>query len=98
MSERIRVVARVAARAGKEDEMRTILRALVSATRLEAGCIRYELWEEQDREGGFVFVEEWESATHLDAHLSGANLSEASAGIAGLTESPPDIRRYRVVA
>lgn len=60
MSELILVVA-LKARAGKEDELRRDLLALVEPSRREEGNIRYDLFEDQSDPGRFVFVEEWAS-------------------------------------
>ncbi|WP_373048799.1 putative quinol monooxygenase [Vulgatibacter sp.] len=98
MSERVHVVARLFAKPGKEDELRRLLHALVAPTRVEAGCLRYELHEQRERSGAFVFVETWVSDAHLDAHLSSVHISETAAGLGSLVDRPPEILRYRAIA
>jgi quinol monooxygenase YgiN len=49
------------AKAGKEDELRRDLSALVEPSRKESGNIRYDLFEDQNEPGRFVLVEEWAS-------------------------------------
>jgi quinol monooxygenase YgiN len=97
MNERIRVIARLTAHVGREDELRSLLHALVAPTRVENGCLRYELWEQADAPGTFVFVEEWASEAHLEAHLGATHVSEAIAGVSGLGVGP-ELSRYRVIA
>jgi quinol monooxygenase YgiN len=60
MSE-LSVVVGLRAKAGKEDELRRDLSALVAPSRSEEGNIRYDLFEDQEQPGRFVFVEEWAS-------------------------------------
>lgn len=56
------------AKPGKEDELRRDLSVLVEPTRNEDGNIRYELFEDQDEPGRFVFVEEWSSVETQTKH------------------------------
>lgn len=60
MSELYMVVG-LQARPGTEDELRADLSALVEPSRVEEGNIRYDLYEDRDQPGFFVFVEEWSS-------------------------------------
>jgi len=65
----VRVIARLVARAGKEDQLRVLLRGMLSPTRAEPGCKLYELYESDSR-GRFYFYELWESKTALDRHAA----------------------------
>jgi len=95
----VRVVARVVARPGKEDELRTLLRGLIviEPTRREPGCVTYELLQNTADPTDFTFVEEWRSDADLDAHLQSAHLRQARSRLPELTVADPDIRRYTVV-
>ena len=44
------------------------LRALVSPTRKEAGCLQYDLHRCADQPGHFLFHEVWASREHHTAH------------------------------
>jgi quinol monooxygenase YgiN len=55
------IVVGLKAKAGKENELRRDLAALVEPSRKEDGNIRYDLFEDQDEPGRFVFVEAWSS-------------------------------------
>ena len=57
----VRVVARMVARPGKEDELRTLLRGLIEPTRREPECVTYELLQNTTDPTDFTFVEEWSS-------------------------------------
>ena len=93
----VRVVARVVARPGKEEELRILLRGLVEPTRREAGCVTYELLQNKAEPTDFTFVEEWRSEEELDAHLQSTHLRNARLRLPDLAAADPDIRRYTVV-
>ncbi|MCJ0743652.1 putative quinol monooxygenase [Pedobacter montanisoli] len=50
------------------DEVRAVLQRMVTETRKEKACIRYDLHQETTDENIFVFYEIWESKEGLDAH------------------------------
>lgn len=62
------IVVGLKAKQGKEDELRRDLAALVEPSRQEDGNSRYDLFEDQDQPGRFVFVEEWASTAARDQH------------------------------
>lgn len=62
------IVVGLKARAGKEDELRRDLAALVEPSRKEAGNIRYDLFEDRGQPGRFVFIEAWSSIEARDRH------------------------------
>lgn len=93
----VRVVARVVARSGKEDELRAVLQGLVEPTRREPGCVVYELLQNRTDPTDFTFVEEWRSEGELDAHLQSPHVQGARSKFPDLAAADPDIRRYTVV-
>lgn len=62
------VAAKMVAKPGKEDALRATLMGLIEPTRAEAGCIQYDLHEEQGKPGTFLFFEKWKSKQALDEH------------------------------
>lgn len=62
------IVVGLKAKAGKEDELRRDLSAVVEPSRNEDGNIRYDLFEDQNEPGRFVFVEEWASVEARTKH------------------------------
>ena len=62
MSEKIvTVVAAFEARPGREAELRAALIELVAPTRLEAGCLNYDLHQSPEQPAKFLFHENWTS-------------------------------------
>lgn len=98
MSERIRVVALFNAKPNKIDELKATLKGFIEPTRKEEGCIFYELQQNKENPLDFVFVEEWKDELTLARHLESPHIREAGPKIGDLVTSPPDIRRYRLIA
>lgn len=90
----IRVVARIVALPEQVEQVKVILTELIEQTRAEAGCIQYELLQNQTDLTDFTFVEEWGSAGELDAHLGNTHILSAIEQLDGLLAAPLDIRRY----
>jgi len=97
MDNRLRVLAKVSAKAGSVQDVRAILIGLVEPTRREAGCLTYQLLQNRSDPHDFVFVEEWENAAAEHAHVSTAHVKEAIVKLAEHFAAAPDIRRYCVV-
>ena len=94
----LRVVARLAAFPDKVAELKSLLLSIIEPTRKEAGCIKYELLQNQADPTDFTFVEEWESADLLELHLGSTLVQDAVQKLDGLAVGPPDIRRYELLA
>ncbi|MFI7143001.1 putative quinol monooxygenase [Streptomyces massasporeus] len=95
------LIARMRARAGREEELRAALTPLVEATRQEEGCITYVPHRSEDDHAVFVMHEIWESEAHLRAHERSPHLREfaelarsaTDGGIALERLRPLDVRR-----
>ena len=94
----LRVVARLVAFPDKVAELKSLLLSIIEPTRQEAGCIKYELLQNQVDPTDFTFVEEWESAALLEQHLASTHIQTAVQQLEGLAVGPPDIRRYELLA
>jgi quinol monooxygenase YgiN len=93
----VHVLALFTAAPGKEKELERALTALIEPTRKEAGSIRYDLVRGLGKSAEFAFIEEWESAEHLDAHSQTAHVREAGSKAATLLGAPASIERYRQI-
>jgi quinol monooxygenase YgiN len=93
----VHVLALFTAALGKEEELEKALTLLIEPTRREAGCIRYDLTQGLGKSAEFAFIEEWESAKHLDAHLQTAHVAEVGRKIAPMLGAPISIERYRQI-
>ncbi len=93
----VKVLARITARPDKLEELRSLLLDLVKETRKEKGCISYQLPQSKADPGDFTFVEEWESDSAIDAHLTTVHVQDVFSKTASLLANEPDIRRYDVI-
>jgi quinol monooxygenase YgiN len=91
------VGARVQAQAGKENDLREALRALIGPTRQEAGCVQYDLHEDLDQPGSFLFFEKWTSKQALDAHLAMPYVKAMFARVPELVQGEPVIALYEQI-
>jgi quinol monooxygenase YgiN len=94
----VRVIAHIKARPDTIDATRELLKTLILPTRIEVGCITYELYQNEADLTDFTFIEEWTSDEDLGNHLQSDHLKDAAAEGANLFAAPPDIRRYSRVA
>jgi len=94
----IRVVARVNVRTERLVETLEAVKELVAATRVEAGCIKYEALQNLEDPHEITFVEEWASSQALDEHFATDHFKAVAALSGELFTSAPDIRRYSVFA
>ncbi|RPE30429.1 quinol monooxygenase YgiN [Acinetobacter sp. BIGb0102] len=51
------------------DAVLPLYQELVEKTRMEAGCIAYDLYHNHKQKGHFVFIEEWGDRAALDLHV-----------------------------
>ena len=97
MAASVHVVARYLAKPGKEDEVKSVLMALVAPSRRELGCYQYDLLRNPAEPRDFCFVERWEDDRTVDQHSATAHVQAARASVEDLVEVPPDVRRYHIL-
>lgn len=73
------IVAQIEATPGREAALDAALRALIPATRAEAGCEAYELHRSLEAPGLFHFHEVWSSKSEWEAHMAAPHLAAFSA-------------------
>jgi quinol monooxygenase YgiN len=93
----IRVLAKVISLPYTLEETKNLLISLIEPTRQEVGCLRYELWQNQEDPTEFSFVEEWENGVALEAHFQTPHFLEAIQKIDKLLVSQPQILRYELI-
>ena len=93
----VRIMARISALAGRETQLQSVLHDLVGPSRNEAGCVNYELFQNEDNPLEFVTIEQWSDQAAVDAHLATAHVGAAIARASELLAQPPLIHRFRQV-
>jgi len=63
-----KITAILRARAGKEAQLESLLRQLAVASRLEAGNLRWDIWQDQADAGTFVLDELYADDAAVLAH------------------------------
>jgi quinol monooxygenase YgiN len=92
--ESVRVVARITSQPDKVEELKSVLLGLVEPTRLEKGCVSYQLVQDKTDLVEFVFIEEWISDSAIDAHMTSSHVQDAFSKAQSLLAKAPDIRKY----
>lgn len=94
MAQLLTVVAEIKAKAGKEEDLRKALLALVEPTSKEEGFVQYDLHVHTNDPGRFVFYENWVSREHLDRHRTAPHLKAFAAVAGDLVDEPPRVETY----
>ena len=92
------VVGRVQTDAEKRDALVRIGQAVAAASRQEAGCISYRLYEHSESANKFVFIEEWESTEALQQHFATAHIKEFMRAIPETLVAPPDVKFHTIAS
>ena len=98
MSKQLTVVAHLVARPHKIDETKKFLLSLIDATRVEPGCIDYDLHQDDDRPAEFTFYENWKDRAEWDKHMETPNLHEFARRADDLFAVPPQIRLMTMIS
>lgn len=97
MSNAVRVVVKVVARADTLADIRAIVLTLAEKSRAETGCVVYDVIQNLAEPEVFLLVEEWESIAALEAHNKTAHFHEAVAKSVPLLGKPLEVGRYRAI-
>ena len=68
MSDNVKIMAILAARPGKADELRALLDGMIAPSRSEPGNLRYDLWQDQSDPARFVLDELYADNAAVTAH------------------------------
>ena len=73
----LRVIATIPVDPERAAEAAPALAELAAASRGDAGCLAYEVYESAAQPGVFVTVEEWSGQADLDAHMTQPHVAKA---------------------
>lgn len=80
------IVASITANADKIDQVKSSLFSLIEPTRAEAGCVQYDLHQDNDNPAHFLFFENWESRDLWQAHMGSDHIQAHRAATEGAIE------------
>ena len=92
------IAGSVAVRPERRDEAVRAARAMMTATRREAGCRAYGFHADLDDPNVFLVFEEWESEEALARHFATEHMAAFGAQLPGLLAGAPRLTRYIVTA
>src|SRR5262245_10473612 len=93
----VTVIACIKARPGQEDRVRQELLALLAPTRVEKGCVNFDMHQALNDPGLFLFHENWTSERDLDAHLQSPHIQRWITVSRDLLAEPIEITRLKRV-
>lgn len=93
-NEPITVVVRIRAKPECKAEVRAELLALLAPTRLERGCLNYDMHIATDDEALFLFHENWLSAADLERHLAAPHIQRWIERAEALLAEPMQLTRW----
>jgi quinol monooxygenase YgiN len=92
----ITVTAKITAKSGEKNKIISKSRDLIESTRLESGCISYNLYASTEDENTLLMFEQWENRDVLDLHMQTEHFKAFNASIENILENEVDIAVYSV--
>ena len=77
------IVAHITAKADKVELVKGELIRLIEPTRGEAGCVQYDLHQDNERPAHFMFFEIWDSRELWQRHMAAPHLQKMKAATEG---------------
>ncbi|MDQ6731261.1 MAG: antibiotic biosynthesis monooxygenase [Actinomycetota bacterium] len=95
------VVGRVRTDADRRAELIRLGQQVAQASRAEAGCLGYRLYEDTENENDFVFIEDWESEEALrehfaTPHFATPHIAAFMAAFPATLSATPDVKFHTV--
>ena len=81
------VIAHITAKDDSIALVKAELEKLIPATRSEEGCIRYDLFQDNEKPTHFMFHESWATRELWQTHMENQHLKDFSAATEGAVES-----------
>lgn len=79
---------------GEEKKLVDEAKPCIAATRKEAGCVAYELHQDQEDPTKFVFFEKWKSVKDLEAHLAAEHTKKFVGSFGKIAAGAPKFSFY----
>ena len=86
------------AQRGQSEALGAALAALVKPTRLEAGCLNYDLHRSVDDADVWLVYENWRAPEGFDAHMVSEHLQTFLKATPDLVAGNIDLRRFRMIS
>lgn len=83
---KLTITGNVLVKDGHIDVVKAELEKLIPITRAEAGCLQYDLHQDNENPNYFLFYENWESRALWQAHMQADHLAAYMAATEGMVE------------
>ncbi|MFD2166153.1 putative quinol monooxygenase [Thalassotalea euphylliae] len=83
---KLTIVANIKAHESKIDLVKAELLKLIDVTRAEAGCINYDLHQDNENPAHFLFYENWESRELWQTHMNNKHLADYLVAVEGAVD------------
>jgi quinol monooxygenase YgiN len=93
----VKVVARNFLKEGTRDEVLRLVDELIDKTRLEPGCVSYELFQSAGDPDEVTFIETWESAEALAAHMKTEHFTRIVPQLAEFKAKDAPVEVYNLI-
>lgn len=80
---KLTIVANIIAAADKIDLLKAELEKLITPTLAEAGCLQYDLHQDNENPAHFMFYENWQNRALWQAHMNAPHLAAYKAATEG---------------
>lgn len=77
------IIANVTAKADKINLVKSELEKLIDVTRAEEGCVKYDLYRDNETSAHFMFYESWETRDLWQKHMGNQHLKDFIAATDG---------------
>lgn len=84
---KLTIVANITAKPDQIDLVKAELEKLIETTRSEAGCLQYDLHQDNENPAHFMFYENWESRDLWQAHMGNQHLQDYLAATDGAVDT-----------
>ncbi len=84
---KLTIIGQIYAKSDQIDFVKSELEKLIDITRAEAGCIQYDLHQDNDNPAHFLFYENWDSRELWQAHMNNQHLKDYLAATEGTVEN-----------
>ncbi len=90
------VIGRVRTDEARREELVRVANDVVTASRMDPGCIGYRFYRDMEDGDAYLFVEEWESLEALRAHFATAHIATFMKAIPAAIVGAPDVQFHEV--
>ena len=93
--ETLTIVATITVKPEFKENVLKAIKTVVEATRKEAGCIFYNVFEDVNNPAKFVFIETWKSQAAIDSHLKSVHFNDFVKAVEGKATLESSILRQK---